>query len=194
MAREVLIQWWCDPCLADDVKTPGRELSPLQLPELTGKRPRVITLCEQHEKELYTPLVELLEEHGQPVDEEGNPTGKGRTPSSATPAYMEPITCPDCGHEAPNRSALSSHSRGQHGKTLGELLGLPLPHVCPECDYRSSRPQGLAAHRRQKHGVIGENTKAKARKRAADADQPTLDEEPEAEAPAPKKRARKRTA
>lgn len=166
MAREILVKLWCDPCLAQDERVEGRELPPLLLPELTGRRPRVLTLCERHEKEVYTPIVELLEEHGQPVNEEGVPSSSGTLAPS-----LQPVNCPECGHTSPNRAALAGHARKRHDKTLGEVLGEETPYKCPECEaegrtYASGRAQGLAAHRRQVHHVVG-TSPAAAQKRAA---------------------------
>lgn len=157
MAREVVVHLWCDPCLAEDQHVEGQELPPLHLPELTGNRPRVAAVCERHYKELYQPLLDLLEEHGQPVDEEGNPTavrGKGRPRKSD-----QPMSCPSCGHTSPNRGALASHVKLMHSTTLAELLGEGTL-TCPECGQQCARPQGLSAHRRSVHGIEGGGRKA----------------------------------
>jgi hypothetical protein len=187
MAREVIVKTWCDPCLGEDAHSEGRELPALHLPELPGPKPRVIALCERHEKEVYQPLLNLLLEYGQPVDDDGNPSGpRGRYGQASGP---DAVTCPDCGHVSPNRSALSSHSRGQHGKSLAQLLGLPAPYICPECDYASNRPQGLAAHRRAVHGVVGaRRLEQEASERQEEDDLFT----PEAEIPARKRASRAR--
>lgn len=179
MAREVIVKTWCDVCLDADENEEGRELPPLLLPELPGNKARVVALCDVHEKQLYTPLVDLLLEHGQMVDEEGNPTG----PRGKYGKAGGGMTCPECGHQSPNRGALSSHTKNMHGKALAELLGEGT-YTCPECGQKCAKPQGLAAHRRAAHGIVG----ASAEERAPD---PELDlEEP---AKAAKKAPAKRT-
>lgn len=150
MAREVIVSTWCDVCLAEDERVDARELS-ITVTEVSGKpKPRVLALCPAHEAELVTPLLELLEEHGQLVDTEGNPI----TPAKAKSADKGPkaMSCPVCSHVSPNRTALASHTKSMHGKTLAELEGKPRPWVCPDCGYGSPKRQGLAAHRRSAHG------------------------------------------
>lgn len=189
MAREVIVRTWCDPCLAEDVQEDGVELAPLLLPELGGTKPRVVALCEVHRKELYQPLLDLLEEHGQMVDEEGNPSGP-RGKYTRAKDVPNPLGCPaeGCSHESPNRSALSSHVRNMHDTTLSVLLGEETPYECPECGLKSARPQGIAAHRRKVHGVLGTSATAVSVREAKDQDQGELTLSDE-EAPTPKKRA-----
>jgi hypothetical protein len=196
VAREVIVRTWCDPCLAEDRQEDGVELAPLLLPELGGTKARVVALCEVHRKELYQPLLDLLEEHGQMVDEEGNPSGPRGAYKKRALASPEALSCPaeGCDHISPNRSALSSHVRNMHGTTLSALNGEPTPYECPECGLKSARPQGIAAHRRKVHGVIGTSATAVAVREAKgqDQDQGELalsEPSPEAEAPTPKKRA-----
>lgn len=170
MAREVILRTWCDICLnEDDLQEEGVELAPLHLPELGGNKRRVLALCEVHRKGIYQPLLEALEEHGQMVDEDGNPTGprgpykkkQGGAQAQAN-ATQGSLTCPaeGCDHISPNRSALSSHVRNMHDTTLSVLQGLDTPYQCPECGLKSSRPQGIAAHRRKVHGVLGTSATA----------------------------------
>lgn len=61
MAKEIVV--WCDPCLDADQRTPSREVKI----GLHG-RWRTLDLCEQHEKELLTPLEQMVEAHGATVD------------------------------------------------------------------------------------------------------------------------------
>lgn len=162
MAREVILRTWCDLCLDNDVNEEGVELAPLLLPEVGGNKPRVLALCEVHLKELYQPLVDALVEHGQMVDDDGNPTGpRGRYKKAASKGGDgEDWACPACDHVSPNRAALNSHARGRHGKSLAALQGAEEKFECPECGMRSARPQGLAAHRRSVHGIIGTSATA----------------------------------
>lgn len=178
MAREVIVRTWCDPCLANDVQEEGTELPPLTLPGLTGNKRRVLALCDVHRKEVYQPLLELLEEHGQMVDDEGNPSGprgpyktRGASQGNSTQGSL---TCPaeGCDHTSPNRSALSSHVRNMHDTTLSVLQGLDTPFECPECGLKSARPQGIAAHRRKVHGILGTSaTAVRAREKGDEEDE-----------------------
>jgi predicted RNA-binding Zn-ribbon protein involved in translation (DUF1610 family) len=181
VARLVIVRTLCDPCLETEAEVDGEELAPLKLPEISG-RPRVLTLCEVHRKEFYDPLVEILKELGQPVDEEGNAAGprghykprKGAAKKSAPapapheePAASSELACPACGKVSVNKSALQSHTRSAHDKTLAELRGEELPFKCPECGRDFSRPTGLGAHRFRTHGVQGSSKDAKASREAA---------------------------
>lgn len=186
MAREVIVNTLCDPCLAEDVRTEGRELPAIQLPGVPGKAARVVAVCERHDKELLQPLVALLTEHGQAVDAEGQPTSTARGNRRGKANNQEAMTCPVCGHSSPNRGALASHARNMHDAALGELLG-EATLTCPECGRLCSRPQGLAAHRRSAHGITPNGGDQ------GDQDQPSLlEDKPPARKKAPAKRARKK--
>jgi hypothetical protein len=155
MAREVIVRTWCDPCLADDKHEEGDEFGPMSL--IPGK-PRVVALCEVHRKELYDPLIELLTDHGQPVDSDGNssPGVRGHHKPRATNATGP--TCPACGHVSTTRTALQAHTRKMHEASLGVLEGkAPSVHTCPECQREFDTPQGMGAHRRAVHDVRGAN-------------------------------------
>lgn len=192
MARAIIVHTWCDPCLAEDKTVDATELAPLALPEVPGSKPRVVALCPEHRQALYQPLVDLLVEHGQTVDQSGNPAGQRGPKKKRAADTRDPQTCPvkGCGHEAPNRQALASHARQIHDESLPALEGVPLPYVCPECGYRSSRPQGIGAHRRAAHGVVGAVSAGK----QDDAQGDLLAEQSsaEGEAKAPRGRAAKR--
>jgi hypothetical protein len=157
VAREVIVRTWCDVCLDNDQETDATELAPLLLPEVGGTKPRVVALCEVHLKEVYQPLVDVLRDHGQIVDEEGNPSGPRGKYGKAKPGDPGSWNCPaeGCEHVSPNRAAISSHVRNMHNTTLAVLLGQATPYECPECGLKSARPQGLAAHRRTVHGIVG---------------------------------------
>lgn len=150
MAREVIVRTWCDPCLAEDRHTEAEELPPLAL---TGRKPRVVALCEVHRKELFDPLAQLLADHGQPVDEstsslripKSSPTAKPSTSGSSE------LKCPGCEYIAPNRSSLQSHARAQHNTTLAELAGEPTPFECDVCHQKFSTNAGRGVHRTRSH-------------------------------------------
>lgn len=169
MAREVIFKTWCDLCLARDEQTEGQEIPPLLLPEIPGKQAVVVALCEVHRKEVYDPLVAILQEYGQHVDEHGNPTGpRGKykaKPGSPAAAVIEAVpdsTCPLCGKEMAHRGSVNSHLRNSHGTTRGEVEGQKSQHECPECHRMFQLPQALGSHRKRAHGVEGAKSKAKA--------------------------------
>lgn len=164
MARQIVIHTWCDIHLADGENVEGQETPPLSLVPGT---PRILALCEVHQKELLEPLVAALAELGQPVEGQAAPAPStrqergyaGRTDEDRAP-------CPICGKVSLNRRALSSHTRQQHHKTLGQVEEeyrgqgqgqgqgqepLTLEYQCPQCEFRSSKPQGIGAHRVARH-------------------------------------------
>lgn len=156
VAREIIVQTLCDLCLAKDKKVDAREVR-VTVGDSPGGHATVVALCGPHEAKVLTPLVEVLEAHGQLVDKEGNPTGpRGRYKKRKV--GEEAVSCPGCGHISVNATALASHARASHNQTLAELRGDPRPYPCGTCDRTFSRPQGAAAHRRQVHGIAGKTS------------------------------------
>jgi hypothetical protein len=173
MAREVILRTWCDVCLAKDQNEEGIELPPLHL--VPGK-PRVVALCEVHRKELFDPLVELLKEHGQPVDPDGNPTpgvrghyqprrGQRSTPANERKLAEGGVPCPfpGCGMVSKSRPSLQHHTTRMHQVSLDTLeaappgevetvAALPKAYECPDCERTFETPQGRGAHRARAHG------------------------------------------
>lgn len=160
MAREVVIYTWCDVCFGrDDVRTDGAEFQ-VALGELGINKPLTVSLCEPHRKEVYDALRDLLQEYGQKGEDAAPPKKKGGGGKIGRPS-VEDLTCPDCGHKAPNKTALGSHVRGRHQTTLAELTGAPTPYECPECNRGFDTPQGRGTHRRKAHGVTAAKKKKK---------------------------------
>lgn len=159
MAREVVIYTWCDVCFGRHQERNEGEEFTLALSELGMNKPLTLSMCEAHRKEFYDDLRDLLQEFGQKTE----PRAAKKTPTTGATSgtaktgrpSREELTCPECGHQAPNKSALASHARHMHSTSVAELTGEPTPYVCPECQRQFSRPQGLGAHRRSVHGVAG---------------------------------------
>jgi hypothetical protein len=189
MAREVVtnVYLWCDLCLnpegdAEPDKVAGEETPPISI---SNRKPRRLTLCDRHRKEVYEPFERALTEHGQFDDGSPAPVTKARKPAISLPGGgVEPaegdILCPDpdCDrHEKgfANYTSLSSHAKRTHNMSSTALrasLGEPPPEPtvkraeCPECKAAGEstvyewpehgRPsQALGVHRKRKHGVEG---------------------------------------
>jgi hypothetical protein len=160
---------WCDPCMNNEEHTPG---NPFVVSLGVTMKPKEIDLCETHEKELLTPLRELLGEVGQPVGE-GILPGMPATPASDA----EKKDCPQCPPgRTLTREGLRGHMRKIHGMdrtaandvvrdTFGgnARVQKPFSEQCPECkaagvpvdESTYDTPQGFGAHRKAAHGVIG---------------------------------------
>jgi len=61
MAKEIVI--WCDPCLAEDVRTPSREYR-----LAVGTVTKTVDLCDAHADQFVKPVSTLLEEYGATVE------------------------------------------------------------------------------------------------------------------------------
>lgn len=152
MAQAIVV--WCDQHLERNEHVPGETW------HLSVRAPhgRVTTYeidaCEECAKP-FTELVVFLSELGRTSDARGKPL------ATLDPAVLADsrgsagaLPCPSCGRMSPNRNALRSHVRTNHGTTLDALEGNPTPHTCPACDFASSRRQGLVLHVRKSHPEI----------------------------------------
>lgn len=119
MAREVVLQVWCDPCLANDIHEPAVPQDP-RIRFTLGTKEWELDTCEVHFKELLQPVVDALQEFGIKVD------GKAAAPRSKD----DPRTCLACGSELGNAGSFNAHVRQQHGLKIGE--------------YRAQYEQGAA--------------------------------------------------
>lgn len=147
MAREIVIQIYCDICQEDGARKPGAQEVTLTLAEL-GPAPRVLALCDEHRRRLYDPLRDMVAEFAQKADADGEPKPTRRRRQSDGE-----VTCPECVRTFPSRNALGSHARKTHDKSVSELLGEPLPFKCeePGCGKAFGAPQGLAVHLARTH-------------------------------------------
>jgi uncharacterized C2H2 Zn-finger protein len=104
----------------------------------------------------FVDLAQFLSDVGRPV---------GKTPRAVPQADDTPEaerTCPECGLVSVNRTAMRTHLRARHGKTVGQTTAATAALECPECGGAYDTPQGLGAHRKRAHGVAGSSAKAQA--------------------------------
>lgn len=117
MAREVVTRIWCDVCLDNDQYAEGVETPPITIGSL---KPRVLALCERHQKEVFEPMRELLTNLGQVLPGTNGPAFPGTSPGSG----VWPCPVPNCpknrkpyGHE----QSLRNHARQVHHLPISEL-------------------------------------------------------------------------
>lgn len=169
MSKETIIRVLCDNHEAG-YEVFGREVV---VAFGGGDRPRAIDLCEECEKELVSPLRDLLDELGQPVlgplVVPKKPKKKPKKSSNATKIGVYVCPVPGCNNPRtgkPNahgtRATLNSHVLSVHDIGLGAveaLYGIQtgdgdpalLPIRCPSCEQRFSTVQGLALHGQRSH-------------------------------------------
>lgn len=120
---------------------------------VNGAKPVEVDLCEQHEKEFLSPLLELLDDSGQPVEQRATTSVSGRKQCSMCEKVL-------------TREGLRKHLMTQHGierraagDVVREIFGTPSnvkvgERPCPDCGQKFDTPQGLGVHRRTKHGYV----------------------------------------
>lgn len=127
-----------------------------------------VDLCDDCAKPLSDLLSDLVE-LGRPFDEAtltqvqagaDKPAARRAAARVAAPIAQAHtagtgVQCPVCDKTYANKSSLQSHTRGEHGKTLGELLGESLDYVCEVdgCGRGFTTIQGLAVHQNRIHGL-----------------------------------------
>ena len=114
MARQVIVQTLCDPCLAKGEEVDAEELPPLGL---VGNKPRVLALCDVHRKEVYEPLVQMVKDYGQIVDIEPATASTPRKPAKAAAApapASAALPCPECEAAGTPRSFNAPQGLGAH--------------------------------------------------------------------------------
>lgn len=118
MAREIITRIWCDVCLEDEQQVDATETPPIIM---GSNKPRILALCETHEKEFLTPLRELLLAAGSLVDtgapSVGRPPTRGRVVNEG-PSYCLVRGCSAAGRPFKNEGSLGSHMRGVHSIQL----------------------------------------------------------------------------
>lgn len=130
MAREIVT--WCDPCLAQDERSPGREMV-VRVENIT----RVMAMCGPHEDQYLKPLAALLEEYGVPA--EAQPAPAPAKPAGA--AQQRATALLTAAQVTGTRKGKTPAERGAH---------------CLWCSLTySSDGGGLGRHVRTIHGYDG---------------------------------------
>lgn len=112
MARRVIVETLCDPCLAGGVESQAVELPPLPL---VGNKPRIVALCVKHHGELAEPLIEALKEFGQIVDIEGGEVKRPKAGQKLRDAANDgQFDCPECREAGTPRSFAAPQGLGAH--------------------------------------------------------------------------------
>lgn len=146
MARDIVI--WCDPCLAEDVRTPAMEsVVALTLGEIKSPLPRVLATCEAHADQYLKPLAALLEEFGSPVEvpEQAGRGGKKRSQQVSIPA----------GPSGPQQDR-TLFMLEQNGSRKGKPPTGPRGNQCLWCPLSYSNDGGgFSRHLKVAHGFNG---------------------------------------
>lgn len=160
MAQELVVNTWCDICLAAD----GTREEGHPTPNIGG---RMLDVCKRHDEELVRPLVEAIEAHGRRIDAPPKRSGDAQRQASHRAATREPAIhadaspqdyapqCPRCGHQTATSAAMSAHLKAHHGLSMADAYGL----ACPVCgvEFGSS---GIGMHLVKGHGLTGGMTVA----------------------------------
>lgn len=109
MARRVIVETLCDPCLKAGSEVEAEELPPLNV---VGNKPRIMALCPDHRVQVYDPLVEMVKEFGQIVDIEpkAEPASGTKRKAQAAGSY----DCPECAAAGEPRSFSAPQGLGAH--------------------------------------------------------------------------------
>jgi hypothetical protein len=114
MAREIIQRIWCDPCMAEDVRSEATYFTVA----LGNRKPREIAFCGTHYEEILQPLEQAIDELGQVIDSAAAPT-----PASAAGAtFSAPVMClaPGCGKSYKQLKRFRDHARMIHELTARE--------------------------------------------------------------------------
>lgn len=118
-----------------------------------------VDLCKADAAEMSM-FATWVEQYGREFDLPKGPGGRRKPgpkprqeiPGDQTVAVVEgTFPCPACDYRGPSKSALMSHAKRTHDKSLSELSGAPLSFVCDVCGQGFTRSQGLGVHKRTKH-------------------------------------------
>lgn len=127
--REVVIQSWCDECLAEGKHTPAEPI------DITWRNRDVsLDLCDTHAAPFHE-LDRLITEHGH--------TRKPKPVKNKKPA--QPAPTPAVQHTPAGTPSSSTQESTDFVDDDGN-------YRCPDCDRTFDRPQSLGAHRYRHHG------------------------------------------
>jgi uncharacterized C2H2 Zn-finger protein len=104
MAREIVVQSWCDVCLKrNDVRTPATWSG-----EITIGSTRQLDLCDEHAEPVRS-MVEILDDYGTSTE----PPRRRRRRRTDDDAGTLP--CPECGKTFATPQGLGAHRSRSHG-------------------------------------------------------------------------------
>lgn len=146
--KEVKILAWCDHCASDDRREPATDSVTMTFGH--GK-PLTLDLCDRCQQMIITPLVELLDDYGQPEPAAVEKPSVVSHPKTSSVRLRS--TCPVCSATRSAGGALIDHIWKDHL----EQVRPPAPHVCPDCGFvpppDSKRPgAAVGRHRANVHG------------------------------------------
>lgn len=130
MAQELVVNVWCDVCMAEGQREPGESVTV----SLDGRAARELDLCERDRKAYVAPLAELLENLGRRVETKPKRTRAAAAvvPSGAPLEHLEGEgpRCPICDLELPvGKTSVRDHLVRNHDTNTQALFG----NVCPVC-------------------------------------------------------------
>jgi hypothetical protein len=146
--KEVKIIVWCDSCAGSERRTPATVSSTVSFGQ---SEPLMLDLCDACHSSVVVPLVQLLDEYGQPAVTIDKPTVV-RAPGKISRSRGT-LICPICSVTRSASNVVAEHIWRKH---LGEERP-PAPSVCPDCGYTPEaglqRPTAaVGRHRANVHG------------------------------------------
>jgi hypothetical protein len=155
----------CDAHAAHDEDAPGVTWTvTLLAPGESKPTTWEVDLCDQDGKTL-TDLSVMLGAIGRQTDGPRRRATAARESTREARAHgAHPCPVDGCGKVSSTSNGLQTHVRHDHGMTMAEAMGEPLPYACdsPACLRAFSTPQGLGAHRKSVHGIAGAHRQAEA--------------------------------
>jgi hypothetical protein len=162
MAREIIMSTWCDPCIANGERAEGEEFI-VRVGVKKSDKPRIIALCEVHQKEMLAPVLDILK--GAPVHDEDAPVPAQATlpgmPKDKPAKIDQPAASARPGFMGPTLEAAALPTDIPHPVTKddGEQIWSCNEKECkgkPDTTWSNrdrKRPfQSLRLHMRQLHG------------------------------------------
>lgn len=150
--KEVAVRAWCDGCAAD-IEVGGEGTVDLADREVTiaigAGGPRLLDLCERHEKALVEPLRALLADVGQDATVVHERPGNRR---GTKPAHPDRFPCLWCSETFAALGGYFSHVVREHGLPEGSTSGSVYGKRCPLCGKGFSTVPSLGTHGRIVHG------------------------------------------
>jgi hypothetical protein len=150
VAREVVVQEWCDFCIARGNRVLATWAQDVQIGKSKKRR---LAGCNMDYEKTIKPFMDALMEVGTPAlsdtPEENKPL----------PEFGGRVPCQYCARPI-HPHGMTIHIKKKHPEQLGITPTASL--TCPECGRDDIKaPQGLGAHMRHAHGQPGTSTTAR---------------------------------